>query len=261
MIKLSIITINLNNKKGLEKTIQSILSQTYSNYEYIIIDGHSIDGSVDLIKDIEKNVNYWISEADDGIYQAMNKGIEQAKGEYFLFLNSGDELISDNILEEIFKETHLQDIIYGDIAYQDKSGTKIITSLPERLNLQYFYNASLWHQAAFIKRGLFEKYGGYNENNKLVSDWEFFLKRIIIDKCSYKKINQVVTYYDMYNGLSIKYSDLRIKEMKDIFVQLFPSYILELVEDHLLIQSEIQEIRQSVFYRLYRKYNKLKKHI
>ncbi len=89
-MKLSIITINKNNAYGLRKTIQSVINQTYSNIEYIIIDGASTDGSIDVIKKFEDKIDWWASEPDTGIYNAMNKGIKIATGDYCQFLNSGD---------------------------------------------------------------------------------------------------------------------------------------------------------------------------
>lgn len=258
---LSIITVNHNNRSGLLKTIESAINQTFKNYEYIIIDGASTDGSAELIKEYSDRIYYWVSERDSGIYNAMNKGIKRANGEYLLFLNSGDKLINKNILGEVFKEDHKEDIIYGDITYFDPVKKKMLKPcLPEKPDLYFFYKQSLWHQAAFIKRKLFTKYGDYNENNKLVSDWEYFLKRIVIDKCSYKKINKIITNYDMFNGISVTNNEIRIKEMKNIMLQTFPSYIIELLENYSSTENEIRIFRKSIFYKLYRKYKKLLNH-
>lgn len=109
----SIITINYNNKEGLELTIKSVLSQTYRNYQFIIIDGGSSDGSFDVIKKYANNINYWISEPDKGRYNAMNKGIKQAKGDYLNFMNSGDTFHSPTVLEDIARMNLTEDIITG----------------------------------------------------------------------------------------------------------------------------------------------------
>jgi len=115
MTTLSIISINLNNVAGLQKTIESVWPQTFTDYEYIIIDGGSTDGSIDIIKKYSDKITYWISEKDNGIYHAMNKGIEVAKGDYCLFLNSGDWLVDKKILENVFSNNHSEDILYGDM--------------------------------------------------------------------------------------------------------------------------------------------------
>ena len=115
MSKVSIITINFNNSKGLERTFKSVFEQTFQNFEYIVIDGQSIDGSKDLIKANSNKIAYWISEKDHGVYQAMNKGIQQASGEYVLFLNSGDHFTHERILEQTSKELDGTGIVYGNI--------------------------------------------------------------------------------------------------------------------------------------------------
>src|SRR5690348_17657794 len=109
MPKLSIITINLNNVKGLQKTMESVFAQTFTDYEYIIIDGGSTDGSVSEIKKHQNKLVYWISENDKGIYNAMNKGIVKANGEYILFMNSGDYLYTDNTIKEVFQKSNNED--------------------------------------------------------------------------------------------------------------------------------------------------------
>ena len=111
--KLSIITINLNNAAGLRKTIESVVNQTFTDYEYLIIDGGSTDGSVEVIKEFADKITYWVSEPDKGIYNAMNKGILKARGEYLQFLNSGDWLVDNEVLFRVFSLNHFEDILYG----------------------------------------------------------------------------------------------------------------------------------------------------
>ena len=103
MPQLSIITINYNNLAGLQKTFESVFNQTFQDFEYIVIDGGSTDGSKELIEQYHDKIDYWVSEPDSGIYNAMNKGIVRANGEYLQFLNSGDSLLGENILKNVFK--------------------------------------------------------------------------------------------------------------------------------------------------------------
>ncbi|MEG1573526.1 MAG: glycosyltransferase family 2 protein, partial [Bacteroidales bacterium] len=122
MSKLSIITINLNDAAGIEKTLKSIWEkQSFRDFEHIVIDGGSKDGSVEVIKKYEKNLAYWISEPDKGIYNAMNKGIAKATGEYLLFINGGDWL-ADDVLAEVFAIPFEEDIVYGDFTYVSEDG-------------------------------------------------------------------------------------------------------------------------------------------
>lgn len=197
-MKLSIITINRNDVKGLEKTILSVLAQNSRNFEYIIIDGASTDGSKELIERIaisDKRLSYWCSEPDSGIYNAMNKGIKQAKGDYCLFLNSGDYLFSDEVIADFCEKDFKEKIVSGRIFEDD--------FIFDELSFELFYFNSLPHPSTFICRELFTRYGLYNEKNKIVSDWEFFLKVLVQNNCSYKYWDYVVTVYDL-NGITSK---------------------------------------------------------
>lgn len=179
MNKISIITINRNNAKGLKKTIQSIVKQTYKNIEYIVIDGASTDESVDIIKQNESEISYWISESDTGVFNAMNKGIEQASGDYCYFLNSGDTLVSIHTLQSIFDNNNYSaPFINGNQINDFGTSSSIVKSLNRPLTLFDFYWGTIKHQATFIRRNLFSQYGLYDENLKIVSDWKFFFETI-----------------------------------------------------------------------------------
>lgn len=197
-IELSIITVNFNNEVGLEKTIKSVLSQSFKNYEYILIDGKSNDSSVDVIKSYDEISNIsWISEPDSGIYNAMNKGILRAKGEYLLFLNSGDVLNGENaLLDFINNKNFYGDIIYGD--YKFINGEKIY---PDLLMPRHFFKSSLPHQSSLIKRELFDIYGLYDEKFKIVSDKAFYIKCLLSNKVIFKHIKYFLSEVDL-NGVS-----------------------------------------------------------
>lgn len=111
---ISIITINFNNKNGLIKTLNSVISQTCKEFEWIIIDGGSTDGSKELLENYSEHITYWVSEPDNGIYHAMNKGIRVAKGDYLQFLNSGDYLANNKTIEDFYNENFTDDVIYGN---------------------------------------------------------------------------------------------------------------------------------------------------
>jgi len=189
--KLSIITINYNNAVGLEKTIESVVSQTFTEYEYIIIDGASTDASIEVIKNHKKHIFYWISEPDSGVYNAMNKGIEKATGKYCMFLNSGDELSDENCISDLIDSADDEDIVFGNIKF---NGNTI--NFSDKLT---FYNLR-WgyipHPATIIKRSLFNSIGIYNESHKSASDWEFWIKAIVLNNCSYKHIPRIIAKID-----------------------------------------------------------------
>lgn len=201
MFKVTVITINLNNALGLQKTIQSVFRQTYRNVEYIVIDGGSIDDSIRVVEENKENINYWISEPDSGVYSAMNKGIIYAKGEYFLFLNSGDYFINENVLENIAKEIDGTDLIYGNIKLVESSGKSWIGVYPRKLSIKHFFAGSLPHPATFIKKSLFEKEGSYDEKLKICGDWKFFLNSIVKHKATYKHVEQIISVFNL-DGLS-----------------------------------------------------------
>ena len=217
-MRLSIITINLNNKEGLQKTIDSIISQTYKDYEWIIIDGGSTDGSKELIEKYDKYVTYWISEPDKGIYNAMNKGIKIAKGEYLNFMNSGDTFYDSSVLDSVYKLTinTNSDIYYGNSLYIYETKERIFYR-PQDITLLYLYKDTILHQSSFIKRELFNA-SGYDETLKIVSDWKMWLIWMLQDKKFYY-LDLIISRFDAY-GISttntILVSQEREKVIKDI---------------------------------------------
>ena len=200
-MKLSIITVNLNNATGLLKTIGSVVSQTWQEFEYIIIDGASTDGSKELIDQYANQQINFISEPDTGVFNAMNKGIRMAKGEYLLFLNSGDFLVDKDVLKKVFMTKYTEDILCGSCLVSDKGKLVFTTNPPETFQLSHFYKATIAHQATFIKRSLFDHFGYYREDLKFMSDWEFWIRIIILGLATTKKLNIVVSNYNL-DGIS-----------------------------------------------------------
>lgn len=221
-MKLSVVTINYNNRDGLRKTIESVVNQTYKDFEYIVIDGGSTDGSVDVIKEYADRIDYWVSEPDKGIYNAMNKGIDVAKGEYCIFLNSGDIFSSSDIIDECVPFLDGTDIVAGYI--QTDSG--LVWGRPKELTLAYFYEkCSLPHPASFITTSLLKKYR-YDENLKIVSDWKFFIQVIIIDNCRLKSIDVIVSVFDT-NGISLSNFNQISNESDYVLEEMFPKRLLD----------------------------------
>lgn len=239
--KLSVITINLNNKAGLEKTIKSVLDQTFNDFEYIIIDGASSDESINIINEYADGITYWSSQSDTGIYDAMNKGLKQASGEYCLFLNSGDYLYDKNVFANVFLSNPFNDIIYGDIVI-DSGETQEIRLSPERITLKHLLNDTLWHPVSFIKRKLFEKVGYYNTAFIIAGDYDFFLKAFIIHNCSQQHINALISVFNM-QGISSKhdFANLVINERKISQVNNIDPKIIDLYNE---LNTQIQELKQ-----------------
>lgn len=248
--QISIITINFNNKEGLINTLKSVKSQSYTDYEHIIIDANSTDGSKEVIAEY-KNENphlaYWVSEPDKGIYNGMNKGILQAKGEYLLFINSGDYLV-DESLSKVQCLLTGQDLIYGNLYFISATGEKRLQIFPEPffkiadLISPEFY---LPHPATFIKRELLKKHL-YNEEYKITSDWEFWLKAIIIENCSIKHIDISISNF-CEGGISANIPIIQ-KEREQILTNLFPPIILDGIEELALLKKSplYENIKQSM---------------
>ena len=184
MKKLSIVTINFNDAQGLEKTIKSVISQTFEDFEYIVIDGNSTDGSKKILQKYKCKLDIAISEPDTGIYNAMNKGASFASGEYLLFLNSGDNLYKTTSLQELFDTNPKEDIVSCIcIEYNEKNRYKKIP--PKEISLFSFINSSLPHPSTLIRSSIFSKVGGYHEKYRIISDWCFFIEALIIHNASY----------------------------------------------------------------------------
>jgi len=240
MIKLSIITVNLNNSTGLRKTIKSVVNQTYKHFEYIVIDGGSTDGSVDVIKEYSNNLSYWVSEPDTGIYNAMNKGILVANGEYLQFLNSGDWLVNDTVIENILKEMPPCDLFHGNMVMVMPSGRLQVNhgSKGKEITFLSLFLGTINHSPAFIRRSLFFDYGLYDEQLRIVSDWKFYLKTFGLNKLKviYKNID--VNYFEM-NGISNTQVELANSEREKVLSEIIPYPILA---DYINYRSDFIEL-------------------
>lgn len=236
-MRYSVITINYNNKDGLRHTIESVVNQTCKDYEYIIIDGGSTDGSVDVIKEYATATDYWVSEKDNGVYHAMNKGVAVAKGDYCIFMNSGDCFHSVEALINI--QEFQEDIICGNVL--KGNSTKPSGLHKPSISLVDLMRGSLPHQAMLIKKELLVKHP-YDENYKILADWKFCIEAIVFDNCSFRNIDTVIADYDT-TGISTNSNGLLPKEREIILNELLPPRIvvdyqrLAPVDDELLDQS------------------------
>lgn len=223
MAKVSIITISYNNAKGLKETIESVVMQDFDDYEYIVIDGGSSDDSKNILNHYSDHIAYWVSEPDNGVYHAMNKGIAAAKGEYLHFLNSGDKYAAKDILSKLFSQEYAEPLV-RTVQVCDYGARQVDwNNLGDReVTLYDMYTNTMLHQATFIHRNLFDKYGLYDENLKIVSDWKFFLKAIVGgEKTIFVNIRSVI--FEM-NGISTtkSYGELHLEEREKVLQELMP---------------------------------------
>ena len=247
---LSIITINYNDVNGLEKTINSVINQTFQDFEYILIDGGSSDKSIELIHSNIDRINYWVSEKDSGVFNAMNKGIKVANGSYLLFLNGGDVLNGDAALQDFISSPNFEgDIIYGDYKF-DIDG-KVY---PDVLTPLFFIKSSLPHQSTFFKRHVFDEMGYYDERYKIVADRAFYIKCFLSDQYKFKHINYPLSIFDL-SGMS---NDPNFKEKKDaederIFNEYYGVFYDDYIEmislQHQLNQAKRETVR-GIFIRI-----------
>jgi len=264
MPKVSVITINYNNASGVKKTIESVITQNYSDYEYILIDGGSTDDSKDIIEKYKDRFNYCISEPDNGIYHAMNKGIALSTGEYLHFLNSGDCYASENILNSVFSTSYAEPFIrgtqicdYGDRRVRwSNLGDKNIT-------LYDMYTNTMLHEATFIRRDMFEKYGLYDEKLSIVSDWKFFLKAILGGENTIF-IDKDFIVFEM-DGVSTNkmHGERLLEERKKVVNEILPANIIADYERLKSLEADayIPELikSNSLYMNMFRVMNKLNK--
>ena len=226
MSKISVITINYNDRDGLQKTIRSVINQTFSDFEYIVIDGNSTDGSKEVIATFRDKINTAVSEPDSGIYNAMNKGIRAATGDYLFFLNAGDIFVDNTILAQAAKFIDgSKDYYYGNVIFKDGEKETLV-EYPDKLSFHFFTYNCICHQTSFLRRTLFEDHFYYNEKLKIVSDWEFLMYTIFLKNISYSHIPLTISYYD-FGGISSRPESDPIKkaERETVMQQYFPLFI------------------------------------
>ena len=203
MIKLSIITISLNEENSIGNTIDSVIMQDFNEYEYIVIDGGSKDNTIEIIKSYGNKISRFISEPDNGIFSAQNKGIRFSQGEYVLFLNAGDYFFNNSVLTKVFSYKPDADICYGDIVFLRNSGIQYKKRSPHKITASYMFVDSIPHPATLTKRSLFEKIGYYNEKLNLSADYEFSLRAIFKYNCTYKYIPVAISVFNLKGKSSL----------------------------------------------------------
>lgn len=249
-MKLSIITINRNNATGLEQTLQSVAAQTFKEFEYIIIDGASTDGSVEVIKRYESEFAHlkWVSEPDAGIYNAMNKGIRMAVGDYIQVLNSGDCLAAPNVTEHMLTELEKAGnppMLYGNMVKCFPNGRRWVDKSFEgrEITMLDMFTGTLNHDPTYIRRDMFEKYGYYDESLRIVSDWKWYLMAIVMGGETPRYVDLDVTLFDM-SGISETNKELDQTERKQVLEQLFPKAILEDYKQYAFPMEQIQRLQR-----------------
>lgn len=224
MKKFSIITTNFNNLAGLRRTRDSIYSQTFRDFEWIVVDGGSTDGGEDYIRKHKEEMTWWCTEQDSGIYNAMNKGVKHAQGEYLLFLNSGDILFAPDTLEKVTSTTLDADVVYGDWTEALPRRRRRKRNSPEKVNFYSFASRPLCHQTAFIRANLL-KQSPYDETYRICADWAKWLK-LSKNGCTFQHIPITICHFQL-GGFSYRAVKERREEHERILREYYPADLAE----------------------------------
>lgn len=243
-MKISIITVCYNNKNGLERTFESIkkIKSAFSeslDFEWIIVDGGSTDGTVSYLQDKSNAIDYWISEKDTGIYNAMNKGISIANGDYYIFMNSGD-IFSEELFESQLKN-ELEGgygLIYGNVISVDENNNKTQIIQSKSLKKDYFVGNTLCHQSIFFSKKLFE-FEKYDESFRIAADLNFIVRSLFVYNCSYKHINVPICIYESFGRSNTQYYSVTRPEIRRAVSGVFPGG--EYYYDAILMRKEMDD--------------------
>lgn len=215
-LKITIVTVVYNDVNNIEKTIKSVIEQTYNNIEYIIIDGASNDGTIEVIKQFASNITKWISESDNGIYDAMNKGINMATGKYINFMNSGDLFYDKNVLFNIFNNARYdEEIIWGDTVGNFNNIKLLQQNVPFYKSKSYCSKVGICHQSVFVPTIHAKEYP-FNIVFKICADHQmlhFLHNKGII----FTQKDLIVSEITCEKGFSDKHFYLKMKERGEIY--------------------------------------------
>ena len=267
-MKISIITACLNVEDTIEKTFLSVLNQTYIDWEIVVIDGVSTDGTLEIIEQYKENISYFVSEPDTGIYNAMNKGIKASNGDFILFLNANDTLHSIDILEKVANtliENPEVKYLFGDVNYISEDCNKgEVQKYNQVKNDIFFVNQNICHQSIFYHKSLFAQLGNYSEDYKVYADWEFNIKCLVQNKTAAIYLPLTISDFQL-GGLSANksFSKLYKKEKAMVAKRNFKKYFV-LAQINTFLQKTFGSlykplIRSEIFIGLIKNYASRKK--
>lgn len=236
--KVSIITIGRNNREGYARTLESVVTQTCRDYEWIVIDGASTDGSVELLREHEAEITRLVSEPDTGIFNAMNKGIALARGEYCNFMNSGDAFHAPDVLERAVPRLQGKDFYVGHQV--SPNGRPAYWPAPRKVRAYALVNKCMSHQSSFIRTELL-KARPYREDLRILSDWEEMVYELLVRNASYEQLDFIVSDFDK-TGISSDrhFAALYHKEWERVLTEHFPPRIVESLTETSKFQRKVR---------------------
>lgn len=223
----SIITVSYNEVASIRQTLDSIVNQTFKDFELIVVDGGSTDGTKEIIAQYNGLISWWCSEPDKGIYNAMNKGIAHATGKYVNFMNAGDSFFNNDVLQHVYDSRLCPDVIEGHVVRTDSKTRH--KDVYEDLYVHLFSD-TLSHQGTFIRRELLVSHP-YDEKYKIVSDWKFWIETLILEERSYAFLDLDIAYYDI-SGISSTYPHKIAKEREEVIQELFTPYMQKFIHSY-----------------------------
>jgi glycosyltransferase involved in cell wall biosynthesis len=232
---------------GIRRTLESVSSQSFRDFEHIVIDGGSTDGTQAVINEYKEGLSYFVSEDDAGIFAGQNKGISVAKGEYLLFLNGGDALHDSSVLEDIFLAEPTEDILYGNLLIEEQDGSETLGFSPPEITLDFLLRGTLWHPVSFIKRQLYARLGLYNENLKVVADYEFFVRAILIEGVSARHYSRTISRFNTSGiGSSPQWKDVHEAERSLVQQKYFSKFVLRMFDDFEKYRIQNDSLKQKL---------------
>jgi glycosyltransferase involved in cell wall biosynthesis len=243
MYRISVITICKNEERRISQTLSSVAQQTYPHIEWIVIDGASTDSTCSLIEPFRQRFQYYISEADSGVYSAQNKGARQATGDYLIFLNGGDFFASNEAVKILATAASGEDLVYGDLIITNNKGVERRGFAPDPFTFPDLMTSSVWHPSTLIKHDLFKKLGPYDESLKIAADYDFFAKAILLEQAQMKHVAQPIAVFHE-DGLASR-EDLReshLLERNLVQQRYVPKIVLNYYEEQLRAQRDSRSL-------------------
>jgi glycosyltransferase involved in cell wall biosynthesis len=226
-LKISVITVCKNAVKTIEETILSVLNQSYQNIEYIVIDGVSTDGTLEIIKKYENKITKLISEPDSGVYNAMNKGISMATGDILYFINANDTVYDNYVFEKItnyFQKDNELEFLFGDFQFTTQSKTNGSVVKHNKVHTIFtFVYYNICHQAIFYRSRVFREYGLYDESYKIFADYELNVKLLVENRLKAKYLNLLISKFEE-GGISTAKNDEILKKHSDERKRIYSKY-------------------------------------
>jgi glycosyltransferase involved in cell wall biosynthesis len=237
----SIITAVYNGNATLDKTIKSVINQDYSQIEYLIIDGGSNDGTIETLKNFDDSIDYWVSEPDKGVYDAFNKGIDLANGEWLYFIGASDSFIDNHVLQRIFSKTYKSKLLYGDVMWGE---TGIVYD--GKFDKIKLYNQNICQQAIFYNRELFHTIGKFDLRYPLAADWVFNIRAFAVKVSCPAYINTKVANYSLEGMSTNVWDQVFLSERDYLFKKYFGYYIYSRSRLGMIMERQLNSIISSL---------------